>query len=336
MIKKICFIVIGFILYSSGMQAQTISEKVDTLSKLIESIHNPQIADYSKMEINFSIQDIIEEICATEKSFSFPFDSVKGVSCEIAPDNTFKLLTYVIPKKEGTFDFFGYLIFQKPVNDKRFIKLYDNTQNISKPETSFCPAESWYGALYYKIIKTKYQGKVYYTLLGWKGNSLQSTKKVIEVLYFKTPATIAFGSSIFKKDKARPYRIIFEYSANTSMLLRFDKQMVHTIVKPSKVVKHTPVHKDESHSKALKADKKTAEVVKTHKTDMIIFDRLSPLNPRTSEYIPSLEGQYQYYVPETNVFDAYIFSNGKWVFTKDVDARNPAPKKSSTKNKPSK
>jgi len=60
---------------------------------------------------------------------------------------------------------------------------------------------------------------------------------------------------------------------------------------------------------------------------MIIFDRLSPIDPRTSKYSANLEGQFQFYVPESNIYDAFIFENGRWNFVKDVDARNPKPEK---------
>lgn len=59
---------------------------------------------------------------------------------------------------------------------------------------------------------------------------------------------------------------------------------------------------------------------------MIVFDRLSPIDTRTSKYAANLDGQYQFYVPESNVFDGFIFENGKWYFVKDIDARNPKPK----------
>ena len=57
---------------------------------------------------------------------------------------------------------------------------------------------------------------------------------------------------------------------------------------------------------------------------MIVFDRLTPMDPK-------LEGQYEFYVPETNIFDGFVFYNGKWVFIKEVDARNP-DKKSNKKH----
>ena len=49
---------------------------------------------------------------------------------------------------------------------------------------------------------------------------------------------------------------------------------------------------------------------------MIVFDRLEPPDIK-------LTGLYEFYVPTTDFFDAYIFKNNKWHFVKDVDARNP-------------
>lgn len=51
----------------------------------------------------------------------------------------------------------------------------------------------------------------------------------------------------------------------------------------------------------------------TKKEQMLIFDHLSPTSP-------NLEGMKEWYVPDLS-FDAYVFENGKWVYTKDVDAR---------------
>jgi len=48
--------------------------------------------------------------------------------------------------------------------------------------------------------------------------------------------------------------------------------------------------------------------------DLIIFDHLSPSQP-------SLEGQYTYYGPDGS-FDAFEFKKGKWIYIKDIDARN--------------
>ena len=62
---------------------------------------------------------------------------------------------------------------------------------------------------------------------------------------------------------------------------------------------------------------------------MIVFDRLEPM-------APGLEGLYQFYVPSTNIVDAFIFKNDKWQFIKDIDARNPKSPKDKKEPKPSK
>jgi hypothetical protein len=63
----------------------------------------------------------------------------------------------------------------------------------------------------------------YYVLLGWKGNTVQSTKKIIEILYFKNGKAY-FGMPVFDADPDNlgKKRIIFEYDRRASMLLNYE------------------------------------------------------------------------------------------------------------------
>jgi hypothetical protein len=47
----------------------------------------------------------------------------------------------------------------------------------------------------------------------------------------------------------------------------------------------------------------------------IVFDHLAPSNE-------NLEGQYQFYGPSF-IYNAFLFKNGKWLYEKNVDVRNP-------------
>lgn len=58
-----------------------------------------------------------------------------------------------------------------------------------------------------------------------------------------------------------------------------------------------------------------AHMLRGEVVPMILFDRLSPFDE-------SQRGQYRFYVPEGNIFDALVFRSGKWVFEQDVDARS--------------
>jgi len=308
-------------------ESQKTDGRIDSL-KIYTSTITSETPDFNKYAANEKLQLMLENIFKSEKSFDFPFDSVKYWSALTSPDKKFKLLTWGIAKEDGTYEYFGYLFFpENSFSPKRFLKLTDRTDKILNPQTDVTDINNWYGAIYYKIIPTSYQGRKNYTLLGWKGNDQITTKKVIEVLSFRSTGVPAFGKQLFKKYKDKCARIIFEYSSRSGMLLRFDKQMIHTVTRPAKTVKARFNPKDRQNNKAIKSEKKIPAKLKTTKADMIVFDRLTPLDPRTSKYSANLEGQYQFYVPETNVFDAFVFTNGKWQFVKDVDARNPKPQK---------
>jgi hypothetical protein len=63
--------------------------------------------------------------------------------------------------------------------------------------------------------------KTYYILLGWKGNTVKSTKKVIDVLSFNTAGEPVFGSAVFDGNGKTRKRVVFEYARQASMLLRY-------------------------------------------------------------------------------------------------------------------
>ncbi|HQI70378.1 MAG TPA: hypothetical protein PLT47_06475 [Bacteroidales bacterium] len=306
--------------------SQTADYRLDSL-KLYSNTIASENPDFKKYEANEKMELLLEKIFASEKYFEFPFDSLKKIAVLTAPDKKFKLLTWGIAKENGNYEFFGYLVL--PENQpgiKKYFKLIDKTSEVLSPENDITDHNKWYGAIYYDIIASHYQGKKQYTLLGWKGNNTLTTKKVVEILTFRSNGTPVFGKRIFRKNN-KATRHIFEFSARTSMLLRYESQTLHTVVRPAKTVKSSYSKKDKNSNKAITADKKVEAKIKTTRARMIIFDRLSPVDSRTSKYMANLEGQYQFYVPETNIYDAFIFENGRWVFVKDVDARNPQPDK---------
>ena len=330
-LKILCTV---FVLIPALTFGQEVKQQVDTL-RYYANLITVESPDFQKYAANERLRAELEQIFDSKKSYDFPFDSVKKMSVLTAPDKKFKLITWAIPKENATYEYFGYILFPKKINaSNKFLPLTDNTEKINSPENAVTDTKNWYGAVYYKMILTHFQGKKHYTLLGWKGNNGMTNKKVIEVLHFRSSGLLSFGAPIFRKYKDKATRIIFEYSSRSSMLLRYDKQAIHTIIKPAhtKPGKYNP--KDINGGKALKSDKKYEAKDKITKSNMIVFDRLSPIDPRTAKVSTNLEGQYQFYAPESNITDAFIFGNGKWVYTKDVDARNPKTKQNKATKSP--
>lgn len=230
------------------------------------------------------------------------FDSINPARVIVSPDKKFRIVTWGIYFPGGKYEYFGLLQILDKGKGCKIIRLTDKSDETEDPALKLLSEKNWYGAIYYNVIATKHEGRTHYILLGWDGHDFITARKIIEVLSFKGDDRVVFGASIFRKYKDKHLRVIFEHSARASFSLRYEKHLLHSVRKT-------------------KNGKK--DVVKAH--TVIIFDRLSPIDPRTSRYAADLEGQYQFYVPETNIFDGFIFLNGKWVFTKDIDARNPKP-----------
>lgn len=157
-------------------------------------------------------------------SFNFPFDSLKSISIQTSPDKRFRIFSWHVLNANGSYRYYGTVQMNKPDGKLEMFPLVDYSSSFKNPADSITTNERWYGARYYRIISVLNNVSIpYYILLGWKGNTVQSTKKVIEVLHFKDGKAY-FGMPVFDGDKENPTqkRVIFEYSRRASMVLNYD------------------------------------------------------------------------------------------------------------------
>jgi len=289
-------------LSSSGQDRSTIAAEEDTLRVILSGIRAAG-SDTEKMALNERFLIKLRQVLMLRASVSYPFDSLKSVARLSSPDNRFRAINWNLPMEDGTNRYYG--LIQVPSGQKEaphVVGLHDWSDVIDKPEEKKLDTAHWYGALYYKIILCRTANRTYYTLLGWDGMSPQMTQKIIEILYFDTRGIPVFGSPVFRNySKEKKFRIIFRYSAASTMVLKYDEQ---TVVKKKK----------------WNSRKRTYEMT-SDKYLMIVCDRLIPVDP-------AFEGNPAFYVPAGDAYDGFQFSNGYWNFIKNVDARNPARKSS--------
>ncbi len=236
----------------------------------------------------------LKKALAIEGAFDYPFaglDSAKVIANLKAPDNSFRIFNWNLPKTDGTHLYYGFLLADEsktiPVKKKgmarkpsyKLYELTDKSNDIKGPEMAVLSADKWYGALYYKIILTNDKDKKYYTLLGWDGNNAQTWKKLIDVVTFARDGQPVFGEkSLFDRGRHSSRRVIFEFRAELVMTLRYED------------------------------DKKR-----------IVFDHLAP-------EVASATGMYQFY-SQTFSYDSFDWKKGKWQMKEDIDARNEKDKK---------
>ncbi|GAB3905875.1 hypothetical protein [Mucilaginibacter boryungensis] len=174
--------------------------------------------DLERKNANYSFIKTLVSALKINNSFLYKFDSLKTISILNSPDNKFRIFTWYVLNEDGSYRFYG-AIQMNTGGPLVLHPLEDYSPLMKSPEDSTGNNRKWFGAEYYKIIPV-YGAKTYYTLLGWKGNTVESTKKVIEVLSFKDNKP-EFGMAIFDGNGKVRKRVVFEYTRQASMLLRY-------------------------------------------------------------------------------------------------------------------
>ena len=171
----------------------------------------------------------LTDLLTNPETFHYPFDSLKAISKIKSPDGKVRLFTWTLQSRiEGNYTYFG--VTQKmDLKTKKFKSKSMTEEKLAtaEAETTLLSPENWYGALYYEIVERKIKKRTYYFLLGWHGNDIFTTRKVIDVLHFDESENIVFGAPLFvddDKNKTKRFRVIFEYTREAVMLLRYDKK----------------------------------------------------------------------------------------------------------------
>lgn len=277
-----------FITLTAGLSVTTSGQTdfaahEDSLKRMMRRIIEPE-HDFERLAINYEFKTYFEKVLQKEGSFDYPFDSLVVVSRIKAPDESFRIISWYVPLQDSKFEYFGF--FQSPQSGGEGYHLYtltDKAMEITEPQFENLDHENWYGAYYTDLIHKTHRRKDYYLLLGWRGDNPLTRKRVLEPIRIMGRGRPSFGKPMFRYEDNRHRRIIFEYSAKASMVMRYESHVLEQSRRPR---------------------------------DIIIFDRMSPSHS-------FMKGNYQFYVPETNIFDAFMFEDGKWIFVPDVDARNP-------------
>lgn len=241
-------------------------------------------SDSERKQANDQFAGYFKEVLLLEGAFHYDFDSLNTISILKAPDESFRIITWYVPLQDDNFEYFGFFQFNNPVNpEKKLITLQKSEIHNSDLQSVTLEHEKWHGNYYTDLIHRTYDQQDHYLLIGWRADNPMTRKRILEPLHFSETGMPLFGNQIFQFEDNSHHRIIFEYSSKVSMTIRYDDYLFPENSYPEKV---------------------------------IIFDRLVP----TKSF---LKGHYQFYVPEMNIFDAFRFVDGNWIFVEDIDMRNP-------------
>ncbi|GGH07626.1 hypothetical protein GCM10007422_24800 [Pedobacter zeae] len=208
-----------------NVQAQQTPNKLDVFQDSLIKISTATgtaLSDNEKLEINGKFVKLLVEALKTPHSFAYPFDSLKNVSVIKSPDKAFRTLTWYVQLANGSYRYYGAIQMNTQNGPLKLYPLIDQTENMNDPN-AITGNQKWFGARYYEIIPVTSGNRLpYYVLLGWKGNTQATTKKVIEILSFDKDNAV-FGAPVFDgKELKGKNRLIFEYAKSNAMMLKTD------------------------------------------------------------------------------------------------------------------
>lgn len=170
-----------------------------------------------------------------DNSFYYPFDSITAFSIIKEADNNFRIITWQLTMKDRTYHYYGTIQMNSP--SLKMYPLIDMSMFIPHESDTILSKNSWYGCIYYNMVKKKYKKDTYYLLFGWDGNDMFSNKKICEVLSFNSFGEPVFGKPVFLFDKnPKPQtRVIIEYKEDAASVMNYDpdeKKIVISYMRP--------------------------------------------------------------------------------------------------------
>jgi len=191
--------------------------------------------DEDKKYLNQKICNTFKNLLTLNYSFFYPFDSLNNVGKIYSQDSTLRLYTWNLLLKGGNHEYFGYIQYRSKTDSIKLFELQCCNKNSINENT--IKIDNWYGALYYEIIDVvSSDNNKYYVLLGFNFNNILTKRKIIDALYFDNKGEPHLGLPVFFYNKKWNYRIIFEYSAKVSMILKYEpriKMIVYDHLSPS-------------------------------------------------------------------------------------------------------
>jgi hypothetical protein len=216
------FILLNFNVYSQAdfkkLEAD-LAYQCDVMVNAFESHH--RTSAHSKFIKMF------EEALNQNKSYDYPFDSLKWISKKSPDDHSFRIFSWELKKSEAEFQYFGFI----QLKDGQLIKLNDHFKEAEYVMDEEFTDENWLGAIYFNIMEMNpSNGPKYYLLFGLNRWNDYENIKLVDVLFFTKENQPIFGKPVFRKGEKQEKdvfynRLLFKYASDANMTVNYNPGM---------------------------------------------------------------------------------------------------------------
>ena len=201
----------------------------DSLKKLAFNIVNDQSAAV-RFRSDSTFTKIMVRALLKQYSFQFPFDSLQSISRLYSDDSVFRIFTWQVVKDDNYCRQRGFIQMKTKDGSLRLFPLRDVSEFTQAPVDTIANNMGWIGAVYYRIVMKEHEGRKLYTLFGYDENSIRTTRKWLDVLWFDEMGAPVFGRSnvfSFVKDsvpKPPVNRFLLEYKKDARARVQYDEE----------------------------------------------------------------------------------------------------------------
>ncbi|HMH21030.1 MAG TPA: hypothetical protein VK563_04615 [Puia sp.] len=269
----------------NSSERKELRRREDSLKRFADKIVNSEDPSERFLSDSQFVRVLVRSL-KVKYSFYYPFDSLVTISRLVPPDSSFRIFTWQLKKDEHTYLQEGAIQMNQPDGSLKLIPLFDVSMFTAKPLDSVRSNREWIGAIYYRIIQKEFNGRKYYTLLGFDDYNISSNKKWMEVLTFNEAGQPQFGGQYFSFEE--------DSAVVNAAKIAAKKAPVKDSVKKGPLFRYSMEYKKE----ALTRFNYDPEM------DMVIFDHLIPEGDEPEKK--------ETYVPDGD-FEAFKWKGGRWV-----------------------
>ena len=221
---KLFFLLLLFLALNSPLNSQDFLEQKEIeLNEKLLQLRSAK-TDEEMDQLNLLFKADMASFLKTDGIFKYAFKHFKTIAILDSPDESLRIINWNIEYTDFSYSYCAFVLRWDSEKKVALVtELIDNLDPYTAKPEGIIDAKNWYGALYYKILPFKRNSKTEYILMGWDGGTTMSNFKLLDVLTFNA-STLKLGSPVFKQKQSVLNRVVFEYSENAKISLRFEEK----------------------------------------------------------------------------------------------------------------
>ena len=201
----------------------TFQDYIKMANREVETVlHDTELEN--RQQAHENLNKIMAQMLVMPQADTFEFEKhLIGISVQKPDDGKFAIFTWQFYVDDNTYLYGGYM----RMKNRTLFRLDDKSKEHTQPFDLRLRHTNWYGALYYRIMPFKYDGKQMYLLFGYNAHSFFARRKLLDVLYFENDKP-RFGYKVIEMKDGRGVkrtvsRFILEYSASVAVTLNYSE-----------------------------------------------------------------------------------------------------------------